>query len=123
MTKSYKSIAIILSLVVCVLYSQSRVESSLQTDLSLNTQIIFSHSQKNDNNSKITQKADNSDNNYELAINESRTSSVNDNNTSAILSYNKIEDCYAKTLVSSLNKMNENRVIHKSLSQLNILII
>jgi hypothetical protein len=99
------------------------VESSLQTDLSLNTQIIFSHSQKNDNNSKITQKADNSDNNYELAINESRTSSVNDNNTSAILSYNKIEDCYAKTLVSSLNKMNENRVIHKSLSQLNILII
>jgi preprotein translocase subunit SecF len=111
MTKSYKSIAIILSLIVCVLYSQSRVESSLQTDLSLNTQIIFSHSQKNDNNSKITQKADNSDNNYELAINESRTSSVNNNNTFAILSYNKIEDdCYAKLLSSSLNKMNENRV-------------
>jgi hypothetical protein len=123
MTKSYKSIAIILSLIVCVLYSQSRVESSLQTDLSLNTQIIFSHSQKNDNNSKITQKADNSDNNYELAINESRTSSVNNDNASSILSYNKIEDCYAKTLVSSLNKMNENRVTHKSLSQLNILII
>lgn len=123
MTKSYKTIAIILSLIVCVLYSQSRVDSSLQTDLSLNTQIIFSHSQKNDNNSKITQKADNSNNNYELAINESRTSSVNDNNTFAILSYNKIEDCYAKTLVSSLNKMNEKMVTHKSLSQLNILII
>lgn len=123
MTRSYKSIAIILSLIVCMFYTQSKVNMNLPMDLSLNTKVVFSHSQKSDNNISVTTKIPINNRAFELVFNESRTSSVDNNNNFELL-LSKTEDVYyRKTLSSYIQRMNKERVVHKSLSQLNILII
>ncbi|MCH3923645.1 MAG: hypothetical protein LKE30_01815 [Bacteroidales bacterium] len=123
MTRSYKSIAIILSLIVCMFYTQSKVNMNLPMDLSLNTKVVFSHSQKSDNNISVTTKTPINNRAFELVFNESRTSSVDNNNNFELL-LSKTEDVYyRKTLSSYIQRMNKERVVHKSLSQLNILII
>jgi hypothetical protein len=96
---------------------------NLPMDLSLNTKVVFSHSQKSDNNISVTTKTPINNRAFELVFNESRTSSVDNNNNFELL-LSKTEDVYyRKTLSSYIQRMNKERVVHKSLSQLNILII
>lgn len=123
MTKSYKTLAIIISILVCMFYTQARVESSLPMDLALNTKVIFTHNQNDDNTIKVTDKTTSDSRAVEIIMNESRNNVVDNNNNFSLLSYNKEVDCCTKTLTSYLQKMKEKRTTTKSLSQLNILII
>ncbi|MBP3254375.1 MAG: hypothetical protein J6M30_07690 [Bacteroidales bacterium] len=122
--KTYNlTVSFTVMLLCCLAFNTGNIRSNIPQNLNLNTGIVISYLQANNNVNSIDTKTSSQRNEYCFVINELRTPTYNDNHI--IVPY----DCSVKTnrinhftLNTSIQNFSD-RVLHPPLSKLRVLII